>query len=69
MWCARETTLTFSVIYLSPLTSKFWLTFFQSYILPLFFTRLLSYLVGAKRRTSGHLGCKRDNSHFFCYVP
>ena len=30
----------------------FWLTIFPSYMLPLFFSGLLSYLVGMKRRTS-----------------
>ena len=46
----------------------FWLTFFQSCMLPLLFSGLLSCLVGIKRRTSRHVCCKRDNSHFFCYV-
>ena len=35
----------------------FWLTFFQSYMLPLFFSGLLSYLVGMKRRTSRCFPC------------
>ena len=39
----------------------FWLTFFQSYMLPL---RLLSNEVGMKRRTSRCYTCKRDNTHF-----
>ena len=43
-------------------------TFFQSYILPLFFSGLLSYLVGMKRRTSRCFPCKRDNSHFLHYL-
>ena len=71
MCCARETTLTFSVIYLSPLTSEVYLLvkrFFQSCMLPLFFSGFLSYLVGIKRRTSRHVGCKKDNSHFHCYI-
>ena len=70
MWRARETTLTFSVMYLSPLMSKFYLLLdlFQSYMLPLFFNELFSYLVGIKRRTSRLVACKRDNSHFLCYV-
>ena len=58
-------------MYLSPLTSKVYLLvnlFFQSYMLPLFFTGLLSYLVGIKRGTSGSVGCKRDNSHLLRYV-
>ena len=48
---ARETTLTFFFIYCLPRSCPrftFWLTFFQSVILPL----LLSYLVRMKRRTS-----------------
>ena len=64
MWCAIATTLTFSIMYLSPLTCEIYLlvNLFQSYILPSFFSGLLSYLVGIKRRTSRHVGCKRDNS-------
>ena len=46
----------------------FWLTFFQSCMVPLFFSGLLSYLVGMKRRTSRCVTCKRDNSHFVRYV-
>ena len=71
MSSARETTLTFLIMYLSPLTSEVYLLvnlFFQNYMLPLFFSGLLSYLVGIKRRTSRHVTCKRDNSHFLCYV-
>ena len=45
----------------------FWLTFFQSYMLPLWFSGFLSYLVGTERRTSRCFMCKRDNSHFLCY--
>ena len=41
----------------------FWLPFFLSYMLPLFFSGLLSYLVGMQRRTSRCIPCKRDNSH------
>ena len=37
-------------------------------MLLLFFSGLLSYLVGMKRRTSGCFTCKRDNSHFLCYL-
>ena len=44
----------------------FWLTFFQSCILPLFFSGLLSYLIGMKN--SRCVTCKRDNSHFVRYV-
>ena len=36
-------------------------------MLPLFFSGLLSYLVGMKRRTSRGVECKRDNSHFLHY--
>ena len=46
----------------------FWLTFFQSYMLPLFFNGLLSYLVGMKRRTSRCFTCKRDNSYSLHYL-
>ena len=42
----------------------FCLTFFQSYMLLLFISGLLSYLGGMKRRASRHVMCKRDNSHF-----
>ena len=45
-----------------------WLIFFQSNILSLFFSGLLSYLVGMKGRTSRHVGCKRDYSHFLHYL-
>ena len=37
-------------------------------MLPLFFSGLLSYLVGMKRRTSRCSTCKRENSHFLCYL-
>ena len=46
----------------------FGLQFFQSDMLPVFFSGLLVYLVGMKRRTSRHVTCKRDNSHFHHYV-
>ena len=46
----------------------FWLTFFQSCMLPLFFNGLLSYLVGIKRRTSRCVTCNRDNSYCVRYV-
>ena len=62
----QETTLTFFVMYLSirkPIRFTFWLTFFQSDMLLLFFSGLFSYLVGMKR-TSRHVPCKKDNSHF-----
>ena len=67
MWCAREITLTFSVMYLSPLTSEVYLlvNLFQSCMLPLLVSGWLSYLVGIKRRC---VGCERDNSHFLCFV-
>ena len=42
--------------------------FFQSYMLPLFCSGLLSYSVGIKRRTSRCVGCKKDNPHFLRYV-
>ena len=41
---------------------------FQSYMLPLFFSGLFSYLVGMKLRTSRCVACMRDNSHFLSYV-
>ena len=70
MSCARETTLTLFVMYLSPRHPRFtfWLTLLQSYISPLFLIRLLSYLIEMKMRTSRHVVCKRNNSHFLCYV-
>ena len=37
-------------------------------MLSLFFNGLLSYLVGMKRRTRSCFTCKRDNSHFLCYL-
>ena len=40
----------------------FWLNFFQSYMLLLFFNGLLSYLVGMKRGTSRCSTYKRENS-------
>ena len=46
----------------------FWSIFFQSYMLPLFFSGLLSYFVGMKRRTSRCFACKRDNSQFLHYL-
>ena len=46
----------------------FWLTFFLSYMLPLFFSGMLSYLVGMQRRTSRCIPCKRDNSRFLHYL-
>ena len=69
MWRARETTLTFSFMYLSLLMSKVYLlvNLFQSYMLPLFFSGLLSYLVGIKRRTSRSVMCKRV-TFFFIYL-
>ena len=67
---ARETTLTFFVMYLSPLSPRFtfWLIFIQSYMLPLSFIGLRSYLKEMKRRTSRRVVCKSDNSHFLRYV-
>ena len=46
----------------------FLLTFFQSCMLPLFFSGLPLYLVGMKKRTSRCFPCKRDNSHFLHYL-
>ena len=45
---ARETTLTFSVMYLFPLTTKVYLLVkpFQSYMLYLFFSGLLEIIFG-----------------------
>ena len=37
-------------------------------MLPLYFSGLLSYLVGMTRRTSRCFTCKRDNSHFLPYL-
>ena len=37
-------------------------------MLPLFFSGLLSYLVGMKTKTSRCVTCKRNNSHFVRYV-
>ena len=75
---ARETTLTLFIMYLSPLTSEVYLLvnlfnllvnlFFQSCMLPLFFSGLPSYLVGMKKRTSRRVVCKRNNAHFLHYV-
>ena len=72
MWRARDATFTFYVMYLSPLTIRglpFGKPFFQSYILPLFFSGLLSYLVGIKKRTSRRVGCKRDSSRYVLISP
>ena len=60
MLIARETALTFLVMYLFPLLVNFF--FFQSYMLRLFFSRLLSCLVGMKRMASRGVVCKRHNS-------
>ena len=67
---AKETTLIFFVTYLSPLI-------FEVYLLVNLFSKLyvifilqwiVSYLIGIKRRTSRHVTCKRDKSHFIHYV-
>ena len=45
---------------------------FSKFMLPLFFSGLLSYLVKMKKRTSRRVLCKRDNSHFYSlctYLP
>ena len=67
MSCAREATLTFSIMYLSPLTPEDCLLvnlFFQSYMLPLFFSGLLSYLLGIKWRTSRHVHARETTLTF-----
>ena len=54
--CKKKQLFTFFIIYVSSLTFEIYLLvnlFFQSYILPLFFSVLLSYLVGMK---SGLIG-------------
>ena len=70
---ARETTLTFFVIYLSPLTSEVYRLvniFFQNYLLPVFFSGLFLYLVGMKRRTSEHVQEKLILlSSLYTYLP
>ena len=61
---AREITLTFFVWYLSPLMSKVYLLvnlFSQSYMSHLFFSGLLSYLVGMKSNRR-HVASKRQLS-------
>ena len=55
MWvgvtCARDTTLTFLVMYLSPLMSEVYrlVNLFSKLYVSLFFSGLLSYLIGMKR--------------------
>ena len=68
---ARETTFSFFLMYLSVLTLGIvpGLPFFQSDMLTLFFSGLLLYLVGMKRRTNRCVACKRDNSHFSVITP
>ena len=70
MSLAKETTLTFFVMCLSPLMSEVYLlvNLFQSYMLHLFISGLLSYLVGMKRRTSRGVTCKGHNYHFLRYT-
>ena len=67
MSLARETTLTFFVMYLSRLMSEGYLlvNLFFSIMLSLLFRGLLSNLVGMKR-TSRCVMCKRHNYHFLC---
>ena len=43
-----------------PLVSKLYV--------PLFFSGLLSYLVGMKKKTSRLVASRNNNSHFLCYV-
>ena len=70
MWSARETTLIFSVIYLSFLTSEVYLLVNLSS--KLYVTFILQWIalifVGILMRISRLIGCKRDNSHFLHYV-
>ena len=69
MWRARETTLTFSVLFLSPLMSKVsFLVFSELYVT--FILEWIAFIFGRgiKRRTSRCVMCKRDNSHFLRYV-
>ena len=67
---ARETTLSFFVMYLSPLMSMVYLlvNLYSKLHVTFSFSGLLSYLVGIKRRSSMRVTCKRDYSHFLCYV-
>ena len=46
----------------------FFFFFLQNYMLPLFFSGLLSFLVGMKRRTSRRVACNRDKSHCLHYI-
>ena len=66
--CKRDNSHFLRYVLISLEIRAFWLTFFQSCMLPLLFSGLLSCLVGIKRRTSRHVGCKRDNSQFLCYI-
>ena len=61
--CKRDNSLflRYVLISLDVQCLHFWLTFFQSCMFSLFFSGLLSYSVGIKRRTSRHVACKRDN--------
>ena len=76
---ARETTLTFFVMYLSPLTSEVYLLvnlFSKLYVT--FILHWIAFIFGRDeeedqqacgvQETSRRVGCKRDNSHFLCYV-
>ena len=51
-----------------PRFRTFWLTFFQSYLLLLFFSGLLSYLVKMKRRTSRHVHARETLTFFVMYL-
>ena len=69
--CLQESQLLLSPVLISPVVVPglpFGYPLFQSDMLPVFFSGLLSYLVGMKRRISRCLACKRDNSHFLHYV-
>ena len=68
----QERQLSLSSFCISPLqSSQVYILvnlFFKVIMLPLLFSGLLSYLVGMKRRTSGCVAGKRDNSHFLHYI-
>ena len=66
----QETTLILFVMYLSPLTSEVYLlvNLFTKLYITFILIGLLSYLVEMRMRTSRHVVCKRENSHFLRYV-
>ena len=69
---ARETTLSFFVMYLPPLTSEVYLLvnlFSKLYIT--FILQWIAFIFGRgeeEDRISRHVAFKRDNSHFLCYI-